>query len=302
VVPGSKKVEEKVEEEKMEEEKMEEEKMEEEKMVEESGGRKVPVFTDDPNGFSYLGMVPEKTQALMNEIYFKMGDRFGQNWENRLKEIFWINFYQANERSKEWAGLSGIDEFEKYAFQLFNDWYDPETDDFDGYGFIVNPIGSKTQSWHLDYQSDYSSIFIPMCPLTPNNATQYVVIPKGDAEARKNIISLNPDAIDLDELVKKFGFLSVRQMVTKPFSVLKMEFDAIHRGVSNTGTFSRIVFWLSVRKKSSSPTPVEDVFQIFEGDIGDTQTDYRKGDQTLLFNIQTEKDRRYDLSMLSDDQ
>jgi len=52
VVPGSKKVEEKVEEEK------EEEKMEEEKMVEESGGRKVPVFTDDPNGFSYLGMVP----------------------------------------------------------------------------------------------------------------------------------------------------------------------------------------------------------------------------------------------------
>ncbi len=89
------------------------------------------------------------------------------------------------------------------------------------------------------------------------------MLPEGTAEIRK---SQNPDSVNPEQLVNSVDYVTVRQMLVKLFSILRMEFDAIHRGISNTWTFNRIVFWISVRKKGSPQSPTEPLIQIFDKD------------------------------------
>ncbi len=124
-----------------------------------------PIYTDDHYGFSYLGVVPRSKQDLINYALEQIKSSLGPTWEERMqsKEIYWINIWQvATGRSEEWRNIPRIDELELYVKDLFTEWFDPTTDEFDGYGFIINPIGSRTQAWHLDYRAGYASIFIPI--------------------------------------------------------------------------------------------------------------------------------------------
>jgi len=228
--------------------------------------KNVPIYTDDPYGFSYLGLVPKPKQELFTIALERIQEILGSTWEERMKskEIYWINIWQVSTgRSQEWNDIARINELEDYVKELFDNWFDSKTDEFDGYGFIVNPLGSRTQAWHLDYRAGYASIFIPISPLNPSNATQYIVLPDGTSDIRKR---QNPDSVNLEELVNSVDFVTVRQMLVKPFSILRMEFDAIHRGITNSGTFNRIVFWISVRKRASPRSPEEPLIQIFDKD------------------------------------
>ena len=131
----------------------------------------------------------------------------------------------------------------------------------DGYGFVINPVGSQTQPWHIDYSLDYSTIFIPMSPLTPNNAMQYLVLPPSLPEATYAQATVDPDHINLDELLASDNCVSVRQMLARPFAKLKLDFTTIHRGISNTGDSDRVVFWVSV-KKHGPLLPVEGLVEV----------------------------------------
>jgi hypothetical protein len=42
--------------------------------------------------------------------------------------------------------------------------------------------------------------------------------------------------------------VSVRQLLAPPFSLLKMDFGTIHRGVANQGESDRVMFWVSVKQ------------------------------------------------------
>ena len=42
-------------------------------------------------------------------------------------------------------------------------------------------------------------------------------------------------------------YVSVRQLLARPFSIIKLDFGIIHRGVPNTG-FERIMFWISFNR------------------------------------------------------
>ena len=57
-------------------------------------------------------------------------------------------------------------------------------------------------------------------------------------------------------------FVSVRQMLASPFSITKMDFGTIHRGIGNTGDFGRTLFWISV-KKGSELLPAEPLVEVF---------------------------------------
>jgi len=231
--------------------------------------RPQPIFNDDPHGFSYLGIVPPSKQTLLNGAMDTIKNTLGSTLEDRMqsKEIYWINIWQQETgRSEEWRNIPRIDELEAYVKDLYNEWFDDTTDEFDGYGFIINPVGSRTQAWHLDYRTGYASIFIPITALSPSNATQYVVLPEGTNDIRQRYVSQNPDSVNLEDLVNTVDFISIRQMLVKPFSILRMEFDAIHRGITNNGNYNRVVFWISVRKKSSPKSPTESVIQTFDKD------------------------------------
>lgn len=222
-----------------------------------------PIYSD--GGFSVLGTVPKEKQELlvttMDNIKKKLGDDYNKSLDS--KQIHWINLAQHNGRAPIWKDLDRLDELEAWVNELYKDYYDPTTDDLDGYGFIINPIGSQTQTWHLDYSSGYSTIFIPISKLTPSNCPQYLVLPEISDSLFKELVEDKSNNVSLDDLLKDQDYVSVRQAIVKPFSILRMEFKAIHRGISNSENFHRIVFWISARKKTSPKIPIEPLIQDF---------------------------------------
>jgi hypothetical protein len=120
--------------------------------------------------------------------------------------------------------------------------YDAAEVVLDGYGLIANPIGSGPQKWHIDYTVDYSTIFVPLTDLTPDNKLQYVVLPPTVPREAFAAATADLDDVDLAALVGASDWVSVRQFLTTPFSIVKMDFGTIHRAVANTGDYDRVLF------------------------------------------------------------
>jgi hypothetical protein len=75
--------------------------------------------------------------------------------------------------------------------------------------------------------------------------------------------------VDLRALVQTAEWVSVRQLLAPPFAVLKMDFGAIHRGIANTGTEQRVMFWVSVKKRGPllPPEPRVQVIEEYAGQV-----------------------------------
>ena len=215
------------------------------------------------DGFEFLGTVPQAQQELLSTILEETTRILQTRWDESLaqKQIFWVNLWQRSGEGKK-LGVARIDELDAWVRQLTKSIYAGEDIILDGYGFIVNPTGTKSQPWHIDYALDYATLYVPMSPLTPDNAIQYVVLPptlSADAYARA---TTDRDHINFDELLRHSDFVSVRQMLASPFSITKMDFGTIHRGIANTGDFDRTLFWISV-KKGSELLPAEPLVEVF---------------------------------------
>src|SRR5262249_13564919 len=87
------------------------------------------------------------------------------------KQIFWVNLWQRSGEGKK-PGVARIDELDAWVRQLTKSIYAGEDIILDGYGFMVNPTGTKSQPWHVDYALDDATLYVPMSPLTPDNAIQ----------------------------------------------------------------------------------------------------------------------------------
>ena len=113
----------------------------------------------------------------------------------------------------------------------------------------MNPAGSCAQEWHIDYTRGYSTIFIPMSELSPENALQYAVL----ASPAPDIADL--DRVDLRTIARSEEWVSVRQLIAPEWSLLRMDFGTIHRGIRNTGGYDRNMFWISVKKRGELLPP-----------------------------------------------
>ncbi len=102
----------------------------------------------------------------------------------------------------------------------------------DGYGFVVNPVGSKPQVWHVDYTTDAAAIWIPLTQFTDRNATQFITLPADTPEDALEAVASNVDHVDVDALARQVDHLQVHQIVAKPMSVLYMGRGTIHRGIT----------------------------------------------------------------------
>ncbi len=209
-----------------------------------------------------LGVLDARAQELLRATFEAALKKLSDAWTASAakREIFWINLWQGSVGGEP-MDLGRASELDTWVRELVASCYDAREVDFDGYGFIINPIGSKTQPWHVDYTMGYSTIFIPLCRLTTHNCTQYAVLPPNVPDATRARIQSNLDVIDFDQLVEDCGPVSVRQLLAPPYSVIKMDFGTIHRGISNTGTYERTMFWISVIRKGHS-LPVEPVVEV----------------------------------------
>ncbi len=48
-------------------------------------------------------------------------------------------------------------------------------------GFLTAPPQNGTQRWHTDYEYPSDNIFVPLCPLTAKNGTEYLALPSQEA-------------------------------------------------------------------------------------------------------------------------
>jgi len=196
-------------------------------------------------------------QEILKSALDEWRAALGPRWEKALaaKEIFWTNMWPAKDSPVN-SALSAT--FYNFCQSLLPEHFPIDDVAIDGIGFIVNPVGSRQQAWHLDYTRDYATVFIPLTAVTPENATQYVVLsPSTPLEAYARATS-NLDKVDLEPLLAGAPHITVCQKLARPFSVLKMDFETIHRGIANTGSFHRINFFYSVRRRGSdAPAPDE---------------------------------------------
>ena len=218
---------------------------------------------DDPTGIALLGVLAGPEQELLQSVYRASLLKFGDEWERSIagKETFWINLWQRS-GSGEKMPVEGIDELDAWARWMADNAYPEDSVELDGYGWVVNPIGSRPQEWHIDYAHDYSSIFIPLARLTEHNCIQYLVLPPALSGETWSRATADLDRVDIEYLVDHCDYVSVRQLLVKPFSVTKLDFQTIHRAISNTGDFHRSVFWLSVKKKGEELLPEEPLVEI----------------------------------------
>jgi len=105
------------------------------------------------------------------------------------REVFWMNIWQRSGDAGK-LPVERVEELDAWSRQMALLY---GTDVLlDGYGLIVNPVGSKAQEWHIDYTDDYGTIFIPLTESRPENALQYARscranFPSRSIEARPRI-------------------------------------------------------------------------------------------------------------------
>ena len=206
----------------------------------------VAVYNDGPAGVALLGSVSEEAARMLADCLAELNETLEADWRasSEKQEIFWINLWQKNENSPT-VSARGKETIREWSEKLGLTSFDGEQVCLDGCGFIVNPVGSAMQPWHLDYSQHYATLFIPMTKLTPQNSLQYIWLPEAKRAHVLQLIGKNPDIVEAETLANASGFFSVRQIIAAPLSLIRMDFGTIHRGVANTGDFERIMFFAS---------------------------------------------------------
>ncbi len=200
-------------------------------------------------GFRFVGTVPQEARPLLTRAYEDLKASMGPRWDEQIaeKEICWMNIWQEDEEG------DSMELSDKVLAKELHDWCLKASAEFaekgaimDGYGFVVNPIGSKQQAWHVDYTTDAAAIWIPLTQFTDRNATQFITLPETTPDDALETVASNVDAVDVDALARSVDHFEVHQIVAKPMSVLYMGRGTIHRGISNSGDDNRISFYISL--------------------------------------------------------
>jgi len=223
--------------------------------------RETSLYDDGSEAFRHCGVLSDPVRDLLLSVTQSALARLGAACASNKEQgkIYWINIWQRS-GSGEKMPLDRVAELDAWARDLVDRHYSGEDAELDGYGLIVNPVGSCAQEWHIDYTRDYSTMFIPMSELTPENALQYVVLPTPEDSIE------NPDRVDLHAIARSAEWVSVRQLLAPEWSLLRMDFGAIHRGIANTGSHDRNMFWISVKKRGAL-LPPEPTLQTFAAPV-----------------------------------
>ncbi|CAF1189301.1 unnamed protein product [Rotaria sp. Silwood1] len=219
------------------------------------------VSTSYQGGFVHYKPLLDEYKKLIETCYEDLKFILKDKYELALskREVFWINLWKRTGVQTEEIIYKNRHELEKMVHSLMEKYYHSNTVLLDGYGYLLNPINSKTQPFHIDYNCDYSSLFIPLVPLSADNSVQYIIpSPFIDSDLFREATK-NCDKINVSLLLKNQNYYSVRQCISNSFVVLKMDFGTIHRAISNHDTYHRPMFYISViRKNSPNQTNIPD--------------------------------------------
>jgi hypothetical protein len=200
-------------------------------------------------GFRHVGSVPAEARGLLTRAYEDLKRSMGARWDAQIaaRDICWMNVWQEDDEGdvvplSDKTLAAELDAWCRKAAEA----YAEKGAIMDGYGFVVNPVGSKPQAWHVDYTTDAAAIWIPLTQFTDRNATQFITLPETTPPEALEQVASNVDEVDVDALARAVDHFQVRQIVARPMSVLYMGRGTIHRGISNSGDDNRISFYISL--------------------------------------------------------
>ena len=172
-----------------------------------------------------IGTVDTKSIDILLSVFDECKDYIGQNlYDSSInkKETFWINLFQSGASDEDFKlPINSIDILHKWLQSIITTTFNSNLK-IVRYQFIINPIGSCAQRWHIDYILDFSTVFIPLIDLNLLNSPQYLTVPDFQKTNILDQIQKTPDDINLDDLALKNDFLIVSQLVCKAWSILYM--------------------------------------------------------------------------------
>ena len=189
---------------------------------------------------------------------------------NDTKEIYWLNLYADGQFHQDVDKVPSFPAYKTFVENLIKENY--EEDDprhILSYGFIVGPAnGDKPQMWHHDYAAGVSNIFVPMTQDTTNNATQFMRTPNGPALSFQKDEDQNyPPPHQLLQK-EETTHVEITQVISEPFSILKLMPNVIHRGIANKENYDRILFFVSTSRTDRIPDIGESTYSKVD-ELGD---------------------------------
>ncbi len=200
-------------------------------------------------GFFHRGTLPDEDQRTLTEAFEQLKASMGVDYQRQTAagEIFWLNVWQIDPNGERMSLADpALDQRLKNLSTGLRDKFCEAGAIMNGYGYIVNPVGSKGQVWHIDYTTDAAVLWIPVSPYTEHNATQFVRLPPNTPSEVLEDIASYVDEVDMDDVCRRVPLVEFCQIAAHPMEMLYMGRGTIHRGIPNTGDSDRIGFYVSV--------------------------------------------------------
>jgi hypothetical protein len=171
-------------------------------------------------------------------------------WEqsaNHIKtdEVYWVSIYAED---NPYLAELNTDRMVEFVRHLSSRILEFEHMKLDGYGFIINPPGSKDQDWHIDYTKSYTTVFVPMINCSSKNCTQLMT-----DNYFTNLFHTQLHIIETNITMSKP--LLTRQIITPEYVPIILSRGLFHRGITNSDKKSRVIFWLSYKDQSDKIIP-----------------------------------------------
>jgi hypothetical protein len=120
-------------------------------------------------------------------------------------------------------------------------------------GFLEASPGCSPQLWHVDYDGNTETLFVPLVPLTAKNGTEYVQWESVE-RAIQMLAKYGPqiEAATLTDFsrLNPAEAYEIRRAVAEPFTILRMPYYLFHRGVRNEEAYARRVFFVTVAARA----------------------------------------------------
>jgi len=201
--------------------------------------------TEIAPGIFYQRTLKDDEKSTLLEAYEAVKDDMPHD-----DEVCWLNIFLNKKQTFPDA------EFTLPLQELVNDLLSEMYKDIDfafpekhvlAYGFITNPAGSKKiQHFHCDYTMTVSNLFIPLTKVSLKNSTQFISTKLNNAKMDKwdNFGATPEDVMESEGI----DCLVVSQLVSKPWTVLRMNPGSPHRGIQNGDDYDRVMFFVTMDK------------------------------------------------------
>ncbi len=214
---------------------------------------------DQARGIEMVRPLDENERALLQSAYEACRDRM----PTCVRTIHWLNLYLNGAFTVEYAERDRLDRWIRQTVaSVYADWREVH---ILSYGFIVNPARNpEGQPFHLDYSRTSSNLFVPLTPVTLNNASQFIREPLSQPPRQPN------DAFGtVEDILEAEGrqAIEVCQLVCRPFSLVRLLPNTPHRGVPNGEESDRVMLWVTVDERRYD-LPETTYFQLGERDYG----------------------------------